>query len=74
MSKKRGKLSLEEMKYIDDNAHAYSLDDIAVALNRTVEPVKKYIQQKNLSRFGMSDDEHLLRKLNKVYLINPKHM
>jgi hypothetical protein len=67
MERKRGKLSLEEMKFIDENAHKYTIEDIAVQLNRTTEPVKRYIQQRNLAKFGMSDDEHLLLKLHDRY-------
>lgn len=54
MSRKRGQLSLEEEKFIKNNVAHMSIDDIADRLNRTPEPIKKFIEQQNLY---VSDDE-----------------
>jgi hypothetical protein len=48
MSKKRGQLSTDEMNYIKDRANEDSMEDIANVLNRSVNPIKKYIQDNKL--------------------------
>ena len=48
MSKKRGKLSLQEEDFISVNASKMSIDDIADKLNRTREPVERYINENKL--------------------------
>ena len=48
MTKKRGQLSLQEEKYIKENANSSSIEDIAASLNRNVAPVKKYIEKNQL--------------------------
>lgn len=56
MSKKRGKLSKGEMSFIEKNIDNLSIEKIAQALNRTEEPVKKYIF--TLSAVKKKDDTH----------------
>jgi len=67
MQRKRGKLSLGEMKYIRENCFNDSLEDMALHLNRTIEPIKKYIDQQNLKARDLTDDEHLLSTLRTRY-------
>lgn len=67
MSRKRGKLSNDEMRYIEQNCFDLSLEEIADNLNRTIEPVKKYIDKKNLKARDLTDDEHLLSTLRTRY-------
>jgi hypothetical protein len=62
MSKKRGQLSLEEEKYISDYIETTSIEDIASALNRTTEPIKKYIESKALLQpKGIQQENEILK-------------
>lgn len=67
MSRKRGQLSTEEMNYIEQNCFDLSLEEIAEKLNRTVEPIKKFIDKKNLKARDLTDYEHLLSTLRTRY-------
>lgn len=67
MTRKRGKLSNGEMDYIRQNCFDLSVEEIAEYLNRTVEPVQKYIDKENLRARNMTDDEHLLVNLRGRY-------
>lgn len=67
MSRKRGKLSTKEMNYIRQNCFDLSLEEIANNLNRTVEPVKKFIDKENLKARDLTDQEHLLSTLRTRY-------
>ena len=67
MTKKRGKLSIEEMNYIRQNCFDLPIEDIAEKLNRTVSPIQKFIDKENLKMRNMSDDEHLLVNLRGRY-------
>lgn len=67
MARKRGKLSLEEMKYIRENCFDLSLDEIAHQLNRTTEPIKRYIDEQNLKARDLDDYAHLLNELRSRY-------
>lgn len=49
MNRKRGKLSLDEEKFIRDNIGDLTVEQIAEAINRSTKPVEKYIVQNNLS-------------------------
>jgi hypothetical protein len=46
--KKRGKLSLEEEVFIASNASKMSIADIAFKLNRTSEPIERYINENHI--------------------------
>lgn len=49
MSRKRGKLSLQEEDFILVNASKLSIDDIADKLNRTREPIERFIKENKLA-------------------------
>ena len=49
MNKKRGKLSLDEEKFIRDNIGGLTIEQIADAINRSTKPVERYIVDNNLS-------------------------
>lgn len=55
MNKKRGQLSLDEEKYIRENVHSLSVEQIADALNRSTAPIKRYIEEEQL--YVSSDDK-----------------
>jgi hypothetical protein len=67
MGRKRGKLSKGEMDYIRQNCFDLSIDEIAKFLNRTVDPINKFIDAENLKARNMTDDEHLLVNLRGRY-------
>ena len=66
MSKKRGQLSLDEEKFIQDNFRDMSVEDIANALNRNPNPIKRYINENNLlaDATDNSEYEYLKHKLH----------
>ena len=55
MTRKRGKLSLDEMKYIRENCFDLPIEEIADNLNRTEEPVRRYIDEQNLKARDLDD-------------------
>jgi hypothetical protein len=63
MSKKRGQLSLEEEKYIKDNVHTETLENIALFLNRNIAPIKRYIEENALLQPQGSREENEILKL-----------
>ena len=65
--RKRGKLSLEEMKYIRENCFDLSIAEIAEAINRNEDPVRRYIDEQNLKARDLDDQAHLLNDLRKRY-------
>ena len=65
--KKRGKLSNGEMNFIRQNCLDMPIEDIAAQINRTVEPVQKFIDKENLKMRNMTDSEHLLVQLRDRY-------
>lgn len=67
MTRKRGKLSLGEMKYIRENCFDLSLEEIAENLNRTTEPIRRYIDEENLKARDLDDYSHLLNELRSRY-------
>jgi len=67
LTRKRGKLSLDERRFISQNCFEMSVEDIANAINRTISPVQKFIDKENLKMRNMTDDEHLLVKLRDRY-------
>jgi hypothetical protein len=67
LTRKRGKLSKAEMSYIQQNCFDLSLEEIAQHLNRTIEPIKKYIDKANLKARDLTDEEHLLSTLRGRY-------
>lgn len=67
MSRKRGKLSLEEMRFIRENCFNLSLEEIAQELNRTIDPIRRYIDEQNLKARDLDDQAHLLNELRNRY-------
>ena len=67
MTRKRGKLSLDEMKYIRENCFDLSIEEIADNLNRTEEPVRRYIDEQNLKARDLDDYSHLLNEMRSRY-------
>jgi len=66
-TRKRGKLSKAEMIYIEQNCFDLSLEEMARHLNRTIHPIRKYIDKQNLKARDLTDDEHLLSTLRDRY-------
>jgi hypothetical protein len=65
MAKKRGQLGLDEEKFIRDNIEALSVEQIANALNRNVDPINRYIDENQLySIHEKSENDILKRKLH----------
>lgn len=66
--KRTGRLSKEEWAYIDANKDKMTLREIAVALNHTVDPIRRYLENKKLTEFRIEgDDERLLKLLHSKY-------
>lgn len=66
MAKKRGQLSLDEEKFIEDSIQTLSIEEIANTLNRNVQPIKRYIEEQHLliPNEEKSDNEYLRQKLH----------
>lgn len=62
MSKKRGQLALDEEKFIQDNIGSLSIEQIAESLNRTIEPIKRYIKENKLYAAEDSKEIETLRQ------------
>lgn len=66
MNRKRGKLSLDEEKFIRDNIGDLTVEQIAESINRSTKPVERYIVSNNLS-FDQDEnqtDQNLRLKLH----------
>jgi len=63
--KKRGQLSLDEEKFIRDNFEQLTIEQIADSLNRSTQPIKRYIEENQLvvPESEKNDNEYLRRKL-----------
>jgi hypothetical protein len=66
MAKKRGQLSLDEEKFIEDSINTLSIQEIANYLNRTIQPIKRYIEEQRLfiPSEEKNDNEYLRQKLH----------
>jgi uncharacterized protein Smg (DUF494 family) len=66
MSKKRGQLSLDEESFIRVNVNSLTIEQIAEALNRNTNPIKRYITEERLLEDSdvISDEEYLKHKLH----------
>lgn len=64
--KKRGQLSLDEEKFIRDNIHSLSIENIAAQLNRSEAPIERYIEEQKLVQdpSEVQDDKILRQKLH----------
>jgi len=71
MSKKRGRLSTDEENYIIRNVHEMDIEEMAANLNRTVAPIQRFIEAKNLigtlDEFEDNEDQRLRRMLTTRY-------
>jgi hypothetical protein len=61
MSKKRGQLSLDEEQFIRDNILTLSIEQIAQALNRTVNPISRYIDENQLYALEEKGENSILK-------------
>lgn len=64
--KKRGQLSLEEQQFIKDNVNNLSVEEISEQLNRSTNPVERYISENNLylGQDTLNDYQFLRKKLH----------
>lgn len=53
--KKRGQLALDEQKYIRENFSSLTIEEIADHLNRSINPIKKYIKDNAISEDNATD-------------------
>lgn len=60
MAKKRGQLALDEEQFIRENVNSLSVEQIADVLNRTVEPIKRYISEEQLYALDEKRDSQIL--------------
>lgn len=69
LPKKRGKLSNEEMAFIRENSRKMPKERIAHELNRTIEPIERYIAEQGLSTNTEENDRTMIKKrlLNKYF-------
>jgi len=67
--KKRGKLSNEEMAFIREYSRKMPKERIAQELNRTIEPIERYIAEQGLSTNTEDNDRQLVKKrlMNKYF-------
>lgn len=62
LPKKRGQLSLDEEKFIRENIIVLSIEEIADALNRTPDPINRYIRENNVSLSENNKDLEILKR------------
>lgn len=56
--RKKGQLSLEERKFIEDNISLLSIEQIAEQLNRTIKPVERYISDSKIGLKTIDEQEN----------------
>lgn len=64
--RKRGKLSLEERAFITENCSIMTVEQIADELNRTIEPIVRFIKENNLLKTEVDAaiaEDVMLRKM-----------
>lgn len=66
MPKKRGQLSLDEERFIEESISRLSIAQIADSLNRSEAPIKRYIEEKRLliPPEEKNDNEYIRQKLH----------
>ena len=64
--KKRGQLSLDEEQFIREHVNKLSVEDIADQLNRSTNPIERYISENNLylGQETLNDYQFLKKKLH----------
>lgn len=71
MEKKRGVLSLEDRAYIIQHTTDQTVAEMAQALNRTVEPIQKFVDEQYLEHRGMSAEEEVFARLKRKLSTRP---
>lgn len=62
MPKKRGQLALDEEKFIRDNIQSLTIEQIANALNRNVDPINRYVDENQLYSIHDKNENDLLKR------------
>ena len=62
MPKKRGQLALDEEKFIRDNINLLTVEQIANALNRNIDPINRYIDENQLYALNDKSENDLLKR------------
>jgi hypothetical protein len=65
--KKRGKLSIDEERYIRENVSELSIEQIADAINRTAKPVERFIIANNLGVSTFTDQQNNRTLITKLH-------
>lgn len=65
--KKRGKLSIDEERYIRENISELSIEQIAEAINRTVKPVERYVIENNLGTTTLTEQQNNRTLITKLH-------
>jgi hypothetical protein len=65
--RKRGKLSIDEERYIRENISELSIEQIAEAINRTVKPVERYVIENNLGVSTLTEQQNNATLLTKLH-------
>lgn len=63
VKRKRGQLSVTEREFITDNCFKLSIKDMAKACNRTVTPIKRFLEDNRLAHSQMSKKETAIVQL-----------
>ena len=69
--KKRGALSTEDMKYIDEFFGSQTVEEIAEHLHRRPPPIQKYVNKKYFTHQNMTEDEEVLVHLREKLSTRP---
>lgn len=65
--KKRGKLSIDEERYIRENVSELSIEQIADAINRTAKPVERFIIENNLGVSTFTEQQNNKTLITKLH-------
>jgi len=65
--KKRGKLSIDEERYIRENISELSIEQIAESINRTVKPVERYVIENNLGTTTLTEQQNNRTLITKLH-------
>ena len=65
--KKRGKLSIDEERYIRENVSELSIEQIADAINRTAKPVERFIIENNLGVSTFTEQQNNRTLITKLH-------
>jgi hypothetical protein len=65
--KKRGKLSIDDERYIRENVSELSIEQIADAINRTAKPVERFIIENNLGVSTFTEQQNNKTLITKLH-------